>query len=50
VFALVISFLGFDWNPKQITLGLFETTKTTWQALAINFIDFLNMHTSWKIR
>ncbi len=29
VFALVISFLGFDWNPKQITLGLFETTKTT---------------------
>jgi len=29
VFALVISFLGFDWKPKQITLGLFETTKTT---------------------
>jgi hypothetical protein len=29
VFALVIIFLGFDWKPKQVTLGLFETTKTT---------------------
>jgi hypothetical protein len=29
VFALVIIFLGFDWKQKQVTLGLFETTKTT---------------------
>ncbi len=29
VFALVIIFLGFDWKPKQVTIGLFETTETT---------------------
>ncbi len=27
IFALVINFLGFDWQPKQVTIGLFETTK-----------------------
>jgi hypothetical protein len=50
VFALVIIFLGFDWKPKQVTIGLFETIETTWQALAINLIDFLDMHMAWKIR
>jgi hypothetical protein len=24
VFALVIMFLGFDWKPKQVILGLFK--------------------------
>jgi hypothetical protein len=28
VFVLVIKFLGCDWKPKQITLGLFETVET----------------------
>jgi hypothetical protein len=32
-FALLINFLGFYWKPKQITLGLFETIKTTRQDL-----------------
>jgi len=25
IFALLINFLGFDWQPKQITIGLIET-------------------------
>jgi hypothetical protein len=27
IFALVIIFLGFDWQPKIIIIGLFEATK-----------------------
>ncbi len=26
IFAIVINFLGFDWYPKQVTIGLFEIT------------------------
>jgi hypothetical protein len=26
IFALVINFLGFDWQPKQVIIGLFEAT------------------------
>jgi len=33
VFALVIIFLGFNWKPKHVTIGLFEAF-TTKQALA----------------
>jgi len=29
VFVLVINFLGFDWKPKHVILGLFKATKTT---------------------
>jgi hypothetical protein len=29
IFAFVINFLGVDWQPKDITIGLFETTETT---------------------
>jgi len=29
VFVLVIVFLGFDWNPKHVTFGLFEAIETT---------------------
>jgi hypothetical protein len=29
VFALVINFLSSDWQPKHVTIGLFEATKTT---------------------
>jgi hypothetical protein len=25
IFAIVINFLGKDWQPKHITIGLFET-------------------------
>jgi hypothetical protein len=26
IFVFVINFLGFDWQPKQVTIGLFEAT------------------------
>jgi hypothetical protein len=29
VFVLVINFLGSNWKPKHVTLGLFEVTKIT---------------------
>jgi hypothetical protein len=28
IFAFVINFKGYDWEPKQVTIKLFETTKT----------------------
>jgi hypothetical protein len=34
VFALVINFLGVDWQPKHITLGLFKPTNINGQTLA----------------
>jgi len=42
IFALVIIFLRFDWQPKQVTIGLFEATKTIGQALANNLIKSLD--------
>jgi hypothetical protein len=29
IFALIIIFLGSDWQPKQISIGLFEATEIT---------------------
>jgi hypothetical protein len=26
IFVIVMNFLGFDWQPKQITIGLFKAT------------------------
>ncbi len=37
IFVIVIKNLGFDWQPKQITIGLFETIETTRQTLANKF-------------
>jgi hypothetical protein len=34
IFALVINFLGVDWQPKHITFGLFKRTNTNGQTLA----------------
>jgi len=28
IFALVINFLDENWQPKKVTIGLFETTKS----------------------
>jgi hypothetical protein len=36
IFALVINFLRFDQQPKQINIGLFEAIETIGQALANN--------------
>jgi hypothetical protein len=38
IFCLVINFLGFDWQPKQMTIVLFQATKTNGQSLATNLI------------
>ncbi len=38
IFALVINFLKVDWQPKHITIGLFETSEITKQVLVRNLI------------
>jgi len=42
IFALVIVFLGYDWQPKRITLGLFEPTNTTGKTLVKKFTKLLD--------
>ncbi len=42
VFALAIIFLGFNWQPKHIIVGLFEVTKTSRHVLVRNLIDLLD--------
>jgi hypothetical protein len=44
VFVLVIKFLGVNWQPKHITIKLFETTHIIWHALVTSLIYFLNKH------
>ncbi len=44
VFALVINFLNSDWQPKHVTIGLFETTNTIGQALARSLIELLDKY------
>jgi hypothetical protein len=29
IFVFVIIFLGFDWQPKHVTIGLFEAIEIT---------------------
>ncbi len=33
ILALVINFLDENWQPKKVTIGLFEVRKTTSQTL-----------------
>jgi hypothetical protein len=42
IFAIVINFLGFDWQSKQVTIGLFEATKIIGQTLANNLTKLLD--------
>jgi len=44
IFALVINFLGSNWQPKQITIGLFETTKITRQTLINNLTKLFDQY------
>ncbi len=39
IFALVVKFLGTDWQPKHITIGLFEAMDTFGQTLAKDLIE-----------
>jgi hypothetical protein len=42
-FSLVISFLDENWQPKKLTIGLFEAIKTN-QALARNLRKLLDSY------
>ncbi len=44
IFALVINFLDGNWKHRKVTIGLFETTKITNQALARNLSEFLDSY------
>jgi hypothetical protein len=44
VFTLVINFLSSDWQPKHVTIGLFEATETIGQALAKSLIELLDKY------
>jgi hypothetical protein len=49
IFALVIKFLGVDWQPKHNSLGLFEATNASGQALARNLIELPRTYELKKI-
>jgi len=40
----VISFLGMHWQPKHITIRLFEASETIGHGLATNIIELLNKY------
>jgi hypothetical protein len=42
IFALVINFLGNDWQPKHITFGLFEPIDTNGQTLVKKLTELLD--------
>jgi hypothetical protein len=44
IFTLLINFLRFDWQPKQIIIGLFEATKTIGQTLANNLTKKIDQY------
>jgi hypothetical protein len=44
IFLLLINFLGFDWQPKQVIIGLFKASKNTSQTLAINMMKLLDQY------
>jgi len=44
IFVLVINFLGSDWQPKQITIGLFEAIEITRQTLANNLTKLFDQY------
>jgi hypothetical protein len=44
IFALVINFLDENWQPKKVTIGLFEATETIGQTLAKNLKELLDSY------
>jgi hypothetical protein len=48
IYALVIKFLAFDWQPKHIAIGLFETSNTSRHALPKDLIKLLCKYDSRK--
>jgi hypothetical protein len=48
VFALIINFLGKDWWPNHVTIGLFEAIKATCQALVRSLTSLMDKYGSKK--
>jgi hypothetical protein len=46
-FAIIINFVGFDWQPKRVTVGLFEVIKITSQTLVNRWLNCL-INMGWK--
>jgi len=44
IFALMINFLGINWQSKHFTLGFFEITNTSQKTLAKNLIELLKIY------
>jgi hypothetical protein len=44
VFALMINFWNNDWQPKHVTIGLFEAIETTSQTLVKSLTELLDKH------
>ncbi len=44
IFALIINFLGSNWQPKQVIIGLLKATKTIGQTLANNLTKLFNQY------
>ncbi len=44
IFALMINFLGSDWQPKHVTIGLFDVTNNTIQTLARSLTMLLDKY------
>ncbi len=44
LFALVINFLGTNWQPKHIAIGLFGAFDTSWHALTKDLTKLLKTY------
>ncbi len=44
IFALIINVMGSNWEPKEVTIGLFETIRTIRQALANNLTKLVDQY------
>jgi hypothetical protein len=47
IFAFFINFLGSYWQPKQMTIELFEAIETIGQNLATNLTKLLDQY-GWR--
>jgi hypothetical protein len=50
MFAFLISFLGANWQLKDVTLGLFEVVNISWKTLAKYLIKLLEKYNEKKMR
>jgi len=49
IFALVINFLGTNWNLKHVTFGLFEAIDIFGKTLAKTWLSQLNIYNLKKM-